>query len=216
MRSRSAALLAKVMTGCMSGWSVVRVIWPSASGWMAAEIVGRQAVEFRLGRQDRLAALLNVAAEFERKAGGFFMQRLQVIARGLILVDAGQTIAEQRALDVVAWCAGLQPSDVDGCERLVNSAIQAQRAAGHGYALRVQLRLVAHRLVGRHGIEHASLRARQAKLLDSRVVKPQRVLRRARPLDGKQSGERGLVCGQARTHPGGKRFGGWAPPASQA
>ena len=101
MRSRRAALAANVITGCMSGGSVVMATLPSALGWMAGEVVRRQAVEFGFGGLDGLAALLNVAAELERKAGGLLMQRLQVVARGLVLVDAGQPIAEQRALDIV-------------------------------------------------------------------------------------------------------------------
>ena len=37
------------------------------------------------------------------------MQPLQVVAGGLVLVDAGQTVAEQGALNVVG-VAGLAPS----------------------------------------------------------------------------------------------------------
>ena len=68
-------------------------------GGMAGEVVGGQAVELVGGGLDGLAALLDVAAELEREAGGFFVQGLEVVARGLVLVDAGQPVAEQGALD---------------------------------------------------------------------------------------------------------------------
>ena len=49
MRSRSAAFAAKVITGCMSGWSVESVTRPVGVRLMAGEIIGGQPVQ--LGRR---------------------------------------------------------------------------------------------------------------------------------------------------------------------
>jgi len=93
--------------------------------------------------------------------------------RGLfVLVHAGQSVAEERSLDKMLRrraCA----FQADGCKRVVDLAVEAQSAAGHGDALRFFLRLVANRLVGGHGVEHATLRAGQAELLDGQVKEPQ-------------------------------------------
>jgi hypothetical protein len=103
------------------------------------------------------------------------MQRLQVVARGLVLVHAGQPIAEQRALDKVPG-RGAGAFQIDGGQGVVDLAVEAEGAAGHGDALRFGLRLVADSLVGGHGVEHASLRAGQVQLLNGFVVEAQRVV----------------------------------------
>jgi hypothetical protein len=71
------------------------------------------------------------------------VQRLQTVACRLILVDAGEAIAQQSPLDVVTR-RGVSAGEIDGCERVVYGPIQAESAAGHGHPLRFHLRLVAH------------------------------------------------------------------------
>jgi hypothetical protein len=135
------------------------------------------------------------------------VEGLKVVARGLVLVDAGQAIAEQGALNVVEGggaCAG----PVDGGKCLINLAVEAEGAAGHGHALGFLLGLVADGLVGGDGVEDAGLRAGQAELLNGLVVEAQGVLWGAGAFDGQQGGKGGLVRGQAGGDPGGKRFGG--------
>src|SRR6185437_5976321 len=110
---------------------------------MASEVVVRQTLKLRGYGFDGLAAFLNVAAEFERKSSSFFMQRLQAVARGLIFVYAGKPITEQRALDVMAR-RGTGSFQAHRDEHIVNGTVQAEGAAGHRYALRFKLRLVAH------------------------------------------------------------------------
>ena len=72
---------------------------------------------------------------------------------------------------------GIGAGEIDGRKRIVDRAVQAEGAAGHGDALGFHLRLVADRLVGSDGVEDAGLRACQAQLLDGRIVEAQRVLR---------------------------------------
>jgi hypothetical protein len=182
MRSRSAAFEAKVITGCISGGSVVSVMRPSAFAGMPRKVVGGQAVQLSGRGLDGLRALLNVAAEFERELRSLIVQALQAVARGLVLVHAGQPVAEQRALDVVLcgradWRISL--AQIDSRKSLVDGPIQAQSAGGLRHPLRFQLRLVAHRLFGGHGVQYACLRAGQAELLDGLIVEAQRVFRRA-------------------------------------
>jgi hypothetical protein len=128
------------------------------------EVVGGQAVEFSLGGLDGLGALLNVAAEFEREAGRLLVQRLQMVAGGLVLVHAGQPVAEQRALDVVLCRRAdgrIGPAQIDGRKSLVDGTVQAQCAGRLRHPLRFYLCLVAHRLVRGHGVQDAGLRAGQ-------------------------------------------------------
>ena len=70
-------------------------------GRMASEIIGGQAFQFDGVRSMVFAPSWILRLKSSEMPRGFFMQRLQAIARGLVLVDAGQPIAEQRALDVV-------------------------------------------------------------------------------------------------------------------
>ncbi len=211
MRSRSAALAAKVMTGCMSGWSVESVILPSASGWMAVEVVLRQAVKLAGSGDDGLAALLDVAAELQRKPRGLLMQRLDVRPGGIVLVDAGEAVAQQGAFHVVLR-SRVAPLDAHSRQRVVDAAVQAQSGAGHGYALGIDLCLVAHRLVGGNGVEHAGLGAGQAELLDGGVQQAQGVLGRARYVDGQQRGQGRFMGCKAGGDPGGQGLGGLRAP----
>ena len=182
--------------------------WP-----MPREIVFRQPVQLNFRGLYRLCALLNVAVEFERKPCRPFMQRLQLVACGLVLVDAGQSITEQRSLDVMlCGRAGrirrVTFFQIDCRKSLIDRAIQTQSARGLRHPLCFHLRLIAHGLVGGHRIQYAGLRAGQAELLNGRVVEPKRVFRRALAFDGQQCGQRRLVRRQARAHPCGKRLGG--------
>ena len=144
------------------------------------------------------------------------MQGLQPIARGLVLVHAGQPVAEEGALDEMPGVARAGALEIDGGKGFVDLAIEAQGAAGHGDPLGLLLGLVADRLVGGHGIEDAGLGSSQAQMLDGRIIKPQGVFRGARPLDGQQGGQGSLVRCKPGADPGGESFGGTAPPASQA
>ena len=101
-----------------------------------------------------------------------------MVARGLVLVHAGQPVAQQRALDIMLRRRA-RPVQINSRKSLVNRAVQAQRARGHGYPLGLHLRLVADSLFGGHGVQHAGLRPGQTQLFDGRVIKPQRVFRRA-------------------------------------
>ena len=149
---------------------------------MSGEVVRREPVQFGLRGLNGLGALLNIAAEFERKPGGLFVQRLQAAAGGFVLVHTGQTVAEQRALDVVPGSrAGAIQIDSRKC--VVNLAVQAEGAAGNGHPLRLPLCLVAHGAAGGHRVQHSGLRSSQIQLLDCYVIEQQRVIRRAQPLD---------------------------------
>ena len=182
-------------------------------GPVPREVVFRQPVQLSLRGLYRLCALLNVAVEFEREMSSPLMQRLQMVASGLVLVYTGQPITEQCAFDIMLYgCASpgkcASPTKIDGRKSLVDRAIQAQSARGLRHSLRFHLCLVAHHLIGGHGVQYARLRASQAELLNSRVVETQRVFRRAFAFDGQQCGQRLLVRRQARAHPGGKRLCG--------
>ena len=174
---------------------------------MPREIIFRQSLQLSLSGLYRLCVFLNVAVEFERKPCSPLMQRLQMVACNLILVHTGQPIAEHRPRHVMLGRRACH-FKIDGSERLVDLAVQAQSARGLRHPLRFHLRLVAHRLVGGYGVQYARLRACQAELLNGHVIETQRVLRRALALDGEQSGQRRLVCRQARAHPSGKCLGG--------
>ena len=170
-------------------------------GRMASNIIGRQSLE--LGRQslDGLAPLLNVAAELERVFRRLFVKRLQTIARLLVPVDAGQPVAQQRALNIML-CRWIGSGEIDGRERIVDRAVQAESTSRHGHSLRFHLCLIAYRLVGSDGVEDAGLRACQGQLLDGRIVEAQRILGRARAFDGEECGERRLVRRKSSADPG--------------
>ena len=174
---------------------------------MAGDVVGGQAVELGHGGLDGLAALLDVAAEFERKARGFLVEGLHVVASGLVLVNAGQAIAKEGALNVVEG-GGRSRRQIDGGKCLINLAVEAEGAAGHGDALGFLLGLVADRIVGRDGVEDAGLGAREAEVLNGLVVEAEGVFRGARALKrpkARQVRPRGRRGGR---NPCGKGFGG--------
>ncbi len=176
-------------------------------GLVAGDVVEWQAGEFVLRGLDGLAAFLDVAAEFERKARGFLVQGLDVVAGGLILVNAGQAVAEQGALDVVQG-GGRGASQVNGGKRLINLAVEAEGASGHGDALGLLLGLVADGIVCRDGVEDAGLGASQAEVLNGLVVEAEGVFRGAGVRDGQKRAKGGLVGGEAGGDPGGKGFSG--------
>ena len=94
---------------------------------MPSQVILRQPVEFRLGGDNCLPALLDVAAELQRRHGGLLVQRLDPIARLLVLIDAGKPIAQQRALHKVK-SRRARARQVHGHKRVVHPAIQAQCA----------------------------------------------------------------------------------------
>ena len=199
----------------MSGGSVVSVICPLASGWMPRNVIRRQALQLLRRRLNRLPALLDIAAELERQPRRLLVQRLQAVARRLVLVHAGQPIAQQRALHVMLRRRA-RAVQLDRRQRVIHLAIQAQRAARHRHALRLHLRLVAHRLVGGNGIQNPRLRSRQAQVLDRRIVEPQRVLRGARPFNRQQRGQCASCAASRALTQAVSASGDAAPPASQA
>ena len=109
------------------------------------------------------------------------MQRLQVVARGLVFVHASQPVAEEGTLNEMLG-RGAGARNIHGNQRVVYLPVEAESAGGHGHPLSFLLGLVAHRLVGSYGIEHASLRPCQVKLINSSVIQTQRVFRGARAL----------------------------------
>ena len=149
----------------------------------------------------------------------FIVQALQVVARGLVLVHAGQPVAEQRPLDIVLCRradGSIGPAQINRRKSLIDSSIQAQGAGGLRHPLRFQLRLVAHRLVGSYGVQNARLRASQAELLDGLVVEAQRVLQRALAFDRQQHSQRRIMRLQARATQAESASAESAPPTSQA
>ena len=149
---------------------------------MPGNVVRRQAVQLGHSGLNGLGAFLDIAAELEREDGGLFVQGLQVVAGGLILVNAGQPVAKQRALEVVP-CGRAGVGQIDGREGLVDRSIQAEGAAGHGYPLRLSLCLVAHGTGGGYGVQYASLCPGQVQLFDGQVIGTQGVLRCALAFD---------------------------------
>ncbi len=132
------------------------------------------------------------------------------VARGLVLVDAGQAVAEEGALDVMEG-GGAGAVERDGGECLINLAVEAEGAAGHRNPLGLVLSLVADGFVGGDGVEDASLGASQNQVGDGLVVEAEGVIRGAGAFDGKKGGQGGLVGSQAGANPGGERFGGFGP-----
>ncbi len=92
---------------------------------------------------------MNVAAEVERVPCRLLMQRLQTIARLLVLVHAGQPIPKQRPFHIMLRCRA-RTCQVHRRQRIINATIQTQRTSRHRHSLRFHLRLVAHRLVRRN------------------------------------------------------------------
>jgi hypothetical protein len=75
---------------------------------MAGEVVGGQAVELGLTVASMVLPpswILRLNSSERRR--GFLVEGLQVVAGGLVLVNAGQAVAKQRALDVVFCGAAL-------------------------------------------------------------------------------------------------------------
>ena len=105
---------------------------------------------------------------------------------------------------------------IDGRESLVDLAVQAQGAAGHGHALGFHLRLVAHGLVGGNGVEHAGLRAGQGELLDGRVVEAQRVSGVRGPSTASSAASAASCAARRAPTQAASASADAAPPASQA
>jgi hypothetical protein len=111
------------------------------------------------------------------------MEGLDVVASGLVLVNAGQAVAKEGALDIVEGggrCAG----QANGGKCFINLAVEAEGASGHGDALGLLLGLIADPIICCHGVEDAGLGAGQAEVLNGLVVEAEGVLRGAGALDG--------------------------------
>ena len=95
----------------------------------------------------------------------------------------------------------VEPVQRNPAQRLVDLLVQPQRHSRLGDGLGQILGRVADRLVGIHAVEQGGLRAGRRELRDRLVIPAQRVLRRARPLDGKQAVDGLLVTRQPSLHP---------------
>ena len=89
------------------------------------------------------------------------VQRLQAVPRRLIFVDAGEPVAQQRALHVV-FRRRIGACQINCRQRVIHRAIQAQRASNHRNSLRFHLRLIANGFVRGNRVENACLCSRQA------------------------------------------------------
>ena len=191
----------------MSGGSVVasRALSPPRPfERMARHVVGGQPVQF-LRRPLSSFRPPECCGRIRARAGGLFLQRLQTVARRLVLVHAGQPVAEQRALDIVLRRRA-RAVQLDGHQRFIDLSVQAQGAPATATRW-------ASAAPGRARpcppprSSDSRLRTGQTQVLDRLVVEQQRIFWRARALDRQQRGKCALVSGQARAHPGSKRFG---------
>ena len=174
---------------------------------MACDVVDRQSLEFFRRRLNDLSTFLNVAAELEPQSRSLLVQGLEAVARGLVLVHAGQPVLQQRALHIMARRRA-DTGQVNSSQRIVNLAVQAQGAGGHGNALRLLLRLIANGLVGSHGIEDAGLRTCETQLFQRGIIEAQRVFRGVLSLDTKQCLDGRFMRGDPFGDPGSQRFSG--------
>jgi hypothetical protein len=138
------------------------------------------------------------------------VEGLDAVACSFILIDAGQPIAQQGALDVMAG-SGADAVQGNGRKCFIYLAVKAEGAARHRYSLCLVLGLVADGFVGGDGVEYAGLRAGKGEMGDGLVVEAQGVLWGTGAFNGEKGGQCGLVSGQAGANPGGERFGRGCP-----
>jgi hypothetical protein len=132
----------------------------------------------------------------------FLVQRLQVVARGLVFVHAGQPIAQQRALNDNAGSprSRLPDSMAESVVDLARFRLSALPAMATRCASSCAWSRTA--LSAGHGVEHPSLSAGQGELLDGFVIEAERVFRRSWAFYGQQGRKSCLVRSQASAHPG--------------
>ena len=69
---------------------------------MAGDVVVGKAVELGFGGGDFLQPILDVAAEGEGERGDLVLEGADLLAGGLVFVDAGEAVLKQGAVEVVA------------------------------------------------------------------------------------------------------------------
>ena len=85
-------------SGCVGGEGVGAVGGRLVEG----DVVGGQAVELVVGGGNLERAVGDVAAEGERERGDLVLEGADFGSRGVVFVDAGEPVLEERALEVVA------------------------------------------------------------------------------------------------------------------
>ncbi len=117
----------------------------------ALEEVGGEAAKFvGISHLDLADVVLHGAREAHAELGGLVGELANLFARSAVAVDAGEAVAQERALEVVL-CGGVFLAGVELLKRLVDIAVQAQLDAFGGDDLRERLCGVAH---GREGMHH--------------------------------------------------------------
>ncbi len=131
-------------------------------GWMIADIVFRQPFEFgRIAHFHPVHILLYMLGKGERQLGCLIRKFPQVGAGGIVFIDAGQAVIQQRLVDIVRG-AGVGETHVDGYQGAKHILVQGKGRCRLGYDLGQLPRFIAHRFVGIDAIQQRGQRARSA------------------------------------------------------
>ncbi len=162
------------------------------------EEVWRKAAEFvGIGDFDLADVVLHGARETHAELGGLVGELANLLAGSVVAVDAGEAVAEERALEIVL-CGGVFVARVERFEGLVDVAIQTQLDAFSGDDLRERLGGVADGREWMHHEHDVRLAAGHAQMPGGLVIEREGLGGRAHGVGGEEIGDavaRGLQVG---------------------
>ena len=159
---------------------------PVGCGRMACKVICGQAVELSFVLHDDLAlALGDVALEVQRLDRQLVAQLAHPLARSSVLVDAAQSVLQQRLAEVVA-CRRVGGCCVDRKQGMVDIGVQPESRGLRGDFLRNLIAHIAQRLVGGCVGQQGRAASRKVQLALRLIEGTQRVLNRPRAFDRKQ------------------------------
>ena len=151
---------------------------------MPSNEIVRQAVELSaILDHDLEHRVLRVALKIGGVLCNLVIERLDPGPGSIIAVNSGQTKFQQSSGDVVtAW--GIRLADVDARNRFIERLIQAELGSRGAHLLDHRLGAIAHGSLRVHALHQSGAIAGGIQRLHCLIIRLQRVLNRARPLDG--------------------------------